>query len=80
MKKGEISVRSAASMAFDDMKPIFTIRTFINRVRSITLPYYPLDGNIQRRLRELRADDPKRFGYEYKIKDGYGYYEKSAKN
>jgi len=80
MKKGEISVRSAVRMAFVMLPDQFTALQIVNRVRQIVAPYYPLDGNILRRLREVRDAEPHIFGYTYNSRLFDGYYEKTAKN
>lgn len=52
----------------------FSPLRFCNRVRAITDPYWPMDGTILRRLRELREDNPE-FNYRYAGGE-LAYYEK----
>jgi len=74
MKKSEISTKQACRMVYAMMPEKFSPLRFCNRVRAITDPYWPMDGTILRRLRELREDNPE-FNYRYAGGE-LAYYEK----
>ena len=76
-KKGVMSVERATLLAWNDTceqcringtKEVVHMNTFVSRVRAYVNgregSYYPLDGNITRRLRELREQGI--INYEYK--------------
>lgn len=74
MKKSEISTKQACRMVYAMMPEKFSPLRFCNRVRAITDPYWPMDGTILRRLRELREGNPE-FNYRYAGGE-LAYYEK----
>lgn len=55
MKTKEISVILATHIAFNEMPKIFHILSLVSRVRNIVGNEHVMDGNITRRLRELRS-------------------------
>lgn len=63
-QKSVFTVRQATAEAFKAMPETFSGNNLIAMSRALMARPSCTDGNIMRRLRELRADNSKAYGYE----------------
>lgn len=63
-QKSIYTVKQATAMAFDYQPEIFNGLTLVVLARAIMARPACLDGTILRRLRELRDENPEKYGYE----------------
>lgn len=63
-RKSLTTVKQATALAFKEMTSVFYTYHLIALVRGITTRPHLMDGTILRRLRELREEQPKIYGYE----------------
>lgn len=63
-QKSIYTVKQATAMAFDYQPEVFHGLTLVTLARAIMARPACLDGTILRRLRELRDENPQKYGYE----------------
>jgi len=63
-RKSLYTVKEATAMAFERMNETFEGPAFITMVRALLARPHAYDATILRRLRELRDENPKKYGYE----------------
>lgn len=63
-RKSLYTVKEATGIAFKAMAPVFDGISLVNMTRALLARPSCMDGTIMRRLRELREDEPEKYGYE----------------
>lgn len=63
-RKSLYTVKEATAMAFDNQPEIFQSMNMVLMARALMARPGCMDGTILRRLRELREENPQKYGYE----------------